>query len=588
MDSADGTAPLPVPPPSSPVLVETALLSLVRLALFIACRHYVNKSLFADLRDVIREDGLATDLDSPDGGALELEDAEDGYFGLGAGPGGAGAGGTKAAAAAAARESLHAPGTARRAQGWGSDGRRASLTPGSAGGGGTAVAGRAYTRLSTALFCLSFSESGMLFTLLLFGDAVSARARDFNWSLSLLALLSLIVFVIPFGLCLLLTHRSRSNFARTFLLTFAPFALYLFVFYRVGSLIAEKHVVEGSHSFGLVNELLSRICVPGVILIASLSGGGAINTAWEAYEWRSVSSSEPVTDSSIAQAERALARTRLDLQQRNRSLALARGSAAREAESAAGQSLLSRWTTTSPAATQLKSLELEVSAMQKMERQMTQDVHRLKMRQTMRERGRSWRGRLWLAIGWLFSLYCVWRVFTSCINLIFGYTRKSHQHATVPIEGGADGERPPTQVEGTDLFTSLLTRVAVGLDVELDVATWSRMLGLVLIGGILLANMRNVLSSVSRIFKATSMGMSASFMLLFLAQLMAVYLLTSLISLPSSPTASSTQLLDTLPDFQVFSRLFDSVFLLAAVALFVSRWIGRKFADEAGLASQYA
>lgn len=106
------------------------------------------------------------------------------------------------------------------------------------------------------------------------------------------------------------------------------------------------------------------------------------------------------------------------------------------------------------------------------------------------------------------------------------------------------------------------------------------------------------------------MGMSASFMLLFLAQLMvrasldsdcvssaradllvltqAVYLLTSLISLPSSPTASSTQLLDTLPDFQVFSRLFDSVFLLAAVALFVSRWIGRKFADEAALASQYA
>ncbi|KPV78568.1 uncharacterized protein RHOBADRAFT_51020 [Rhodotorula graminis WP1] len=588
MDAAGGTAPLPPPPTSSPVLVETALLSLVRLALFIACRHYVNFSLFSDLRSVIREDGLATDLDSPDGGALELEDAEDGYFGLGAG-GGAGAGAGKAMAAAA-RESLHAPGgggagAGGRGASWGGDGRRGSLTP---GGGGTAVAGRAYTRLSTALFCLSFSESGMLFTLLLFGDVVSARARDFNWSLSLLALLSLIVFVIPFGLCLLLTHRSRSNFARTFLLTFVPFALYLFVFYRVGSLVAEKHVVEGSHSFGLVNELLSRICVPGVILIASLSGGGAVNTAWEAYEWRSVSSSEPVTDSSIAQAERALARTRLDLQQRNRSLALARGSAAREAESAAGQSLLSRWTTTSPAATHLKSLELEVSAMQKMERQMTQDVHRLKVRQAMRDRGRSWRGRLWLAVGWLFSLYCVWRVFTSCINLIFGYTRKSHQHAAIPVEGGGQGELPPTPVEGTDLFTSLLTRVAVGLDVELDVATWSRMLGFVLIGGILLANMRNVLSSVSRIFKATSMGMSASFMLLFLAQLMAVYLLTSLISLPSSPTASSTQLLDTLPDFQVFSRLFDSVFLLAAVALFVSRWIGRKFADEAGLASQYA
>ncbi|GAA5825493.1 hypothetical protein JCM3770_004518, partial [Rhodotorula araucariae] len=90
------------------------------------------------------------------------------------------------------------------------------------------------------------------------------------------------------------------------------------------------------------------------------------------------------------------------------------------------------------------------------------------------------------------------------------------------------------------------------------------------------------------IFKATSMGMSASFMLLFLAQLMAVYLLTSLISLPSAPTPSTQHLLDTLPDFNVFSRLFDSVFLLAAVALFVSRWIGRKFRDDAALVSQYA
>lgn len=103
------------------------------------------------------------------------------------------------------------------------------------------------------------------------------------------------------------------------------------------------------------------------------------------------------------------------------------------------------------------------------------------------------------------------------------------------------------------------------------------------------------------------MGMSASFMLLFLAQLMvrrfigahhsrlmtqaflqAVYLLTSLISLPSSPSASTTHLLDTLPDFNVFSRLFDSVFLLAAGALFFSRFIGRKFRDDAGLASQYS
>lgn len=92
---------------------------------------------------------------------------------------------------------------------------------------------------------------------------------------------------------------------------------------------------------------------------------------------------------------------------------------------------------------------------------------------------------------------------------------------------------------GTDLITSLLGRLAHILNIDFDIATWSRMIGLVLIGSIIVANMRNVLGSVSRvstvpsvdstsiltpirlqIFKATSTGISASFMLLFLAQLM--------------------------------------------------------------------
>jgi hypothetical protein len=106
-----------------------------------------------------------------------------------------------------------------------------------------------------------------------------------------MTLLSLIIFIIPLGLCLLLSHRQRSTPApRTIFLTLIPFGLYLFIFYRVGSIIAARVVVEGSHSVGMISDLLARICVPGVFLIASLSGGGAVNTAWEAFEWRSASS----------------------------------------------------------------------------------------------------------------------------------------------------------------------------------------------------------------------------------------------------------------------------------------------------------
>ncbi|GAA5993978.1 hypothetical protein JCM5350_003514 [Sporobolomyces pararoseus] len=550
------------------ILVETALLSVIRIGYFFACRQYVNVSLFSNLRSVIREDGGTAALESPDEEGIELEEAGNSYFASSSTVGSINNNGKHGGTG------LPQPVTARKnGKGEGASGRKLEDTQASR-------RARLYARLASGLFCLSFSESCTLFTLLLFGEIVSEQARTFNWSLSLLTLLALIVFVIPLGLCLLLTYRTRTNFTRTLLLTLVPFSIYLFTFYRFGHIVASKAVVAGSHSIGLVNTLLSRICVPGVVLIASLSGGGAINTAWEAYEWRSISSAEPVTDAQILQAERALYAARLDLQQRHRSLKLAQGSAQREADSAASQSLLSRLASSSPAATHLKSLEVEVAAMESVEQQMVKDVATLKRRKMMREMGRSWKGRLWLFVGWLFSLYCVWRVFVSGINLIFGYSRRSHQ--TVKDSEDSNG------AQGTDLITSLLTRVVVMLDIELDIATWSRLIGLALIGGIILANMRNVLGSVSRIFKATSTGISASFMLLFLAQLMAIYLLTSLISLPSSPTPETTTLLDTLPDFNVFSRLFDSVFLLAAATLFVSRFAHRKLRDDEAVSNQYS
>lgn len=224
----------------------------------------------------------------------------------------------------------------------------------------------------------------------------------------------------------------------------------------------------------------------------------------------------------------------MDISQRSRSLAIATSSAAREAETTASQSILSRWTSSTPAASNLANLELELKTLEAMEGQMVKDVAVLRKRKEMREMGRSVKGRIWLAAGWALSVYCVWRVFIvrrnltrreyslililqSCINLIFGYSQR-HHHAPLPID--ADGTVIVPEARGTDLLTSLLGRLAELLHVQLDIATWSRLIGLVLIGSIILANMRNVLGSVSRIFKATSAGVSASFMLLFLAQLM--------------------------------------------------------------------
>lgn len=83
----------------------------------------------------------------------------------------------------------------------------------------------------------------------------------------------------------------------------------------------------------------------------------------------------------------------------------------------------------------------------------------------------------------------------SGINLIFGYSQRQH----LP-----EGEEPDNRTRaGTDLVTSLLSRLTLLLDVDIDIAVWSRLIGLILIGSIILANMRNVLASVSRVSSAS-------------------------------------------------------------------------------------
>lgn len=100
--------------------------------------------------------------------------------------------------------------------------------------------------------------------------------------------------------------------------------------------------------------------------------------------------------------------------------------------------------------------------------------------------------------------------FQSCVNLIFGYSRH------LPATRGDS----PTSTTPTDIATYVVDRALRSLSIELDVAILSRMVGLALLGTIIMVNMRAVLAWGSRIFKVTSTGLSSSFMLLALAQLM--------------------------------------------------------------------
>lgn len=84
--------------------------------------------------------------------------------------------------------------------------------------------------------------------------------------------------------------------------------------------------------------------------------------------------------------------------------------------------------------------------------------------------------------------------------------------------GNTGNARSPT----TDVVTYLLARVLGTFQIELDISTLSRLVGLVLIGSIIVVNLRASLVWVHRAFSRLGSGglISTPFMLLILGQLM--------------------------------------------------------------------
>lgn len=178
-------------------------------------------------------------------------------------------------------------------------------------------------------------------------------ARHVNFSASLHIMLAMTLIVIPLVQCLLFTYRSRGeskvreqrrhltstdtssltastskssglSFTSRFLIALIPFALYIFLFSRIppyvtampafgtaGASPAEEKIVPSSESTGSTIDdaitkwstsgpegwegegwlapSLGRVIVLGVIVLGSLSGFGAVRTAWNfiEYAWSS-------------------------------------------------------------------------------------------------------------------------------------------------------------------------------------------------------------------------------------------------------------------------------------------------------------
>ncbi|KAG8797425.1 hypothetical protein FRC18_008964, partial [Serendipita sp. 400] len=301
--------------------------------------------------------------------------------------------------------------------------------------------------------------------------------------------------------------------------------------------------------------------VLGTLILGLLSGFGAVSTAWSFQPF--VDTSNIVTEKDVNQAAASLARVRADLVERQR-----------EAQQTESSEPSSGWFPTNFFKQSASSaIHQELSGMMALESQMARNLESLQARRAELQFRETWKGRIFVAIGKVFAIYCVFRIISSIRNVIFGPSAES---------GGTSSP---------DIITYLLARFfALFPDIPLsqqDVASLSRQISLLLVGCIILGSVRTVLRQVGGLLKLSSRTIGAAFLLLFLAQLMGTYLLSTLIQLRTSfppvpemtplppkdnaqpiqtpGTDASNNLFSSLPEYQLFGVLFDGSFLAAAV-----------------------
>ncbi|CAF1337152.1 unnamed protein product [Adineta steineri] len=409
-------------------------------------------------------------------------------------------------------------------------------------------------RIVILSFALTFALSCTMFELIIFEilALLQPASRYLHWRIGLYCMLFLLVFLIPFYIAYLLLNTVKivRDFRLVLFFTLIAWCFYLYMFWKLGN----PFPISNRHEFFSIEQCISRVGIIGVTAMAILSGFGAVNCPYTYMTYFI----KPVTDKDISDAQKRLKQVMEIVATKKKKVAyIEYENSLKSTFSSSLNSMNNRWnflrrTLNSSFSSQsnsnlsynLSTIKQDISTYEEISSQLYSDLVDLQALQQRIDYSKTLKGKYFHVLGHFFSLYCVWKILISFINIIFNRVGKVD-----PVTRG---------IELTVHYFNL----------QFDVQFWSQYVSFILIGIIVVTSIRGLLITLTKFFYFISSSRSSNVIVLCLAQIMGMYFISSVLLIRMNMPAQYRQIISqVLGDlqFNFYHRWFDCIFLLSAL-----------------------